>query len=75
MRKERSMRWQAAAVAMGLCALCGCGQKGALYLPDHAPQPVMSPPAIPAPQAQQPAPAPDTTTRKAPREPDPATAR
>jgi predicted small lipoprotein YifL len=82
-REEQTMRWPAAAAAaLILCALCGCGQKGALYLPDHAPQPVSSPPALPAVPAEVPpapssdsAPAPDTTTRKAPRDPDSATAR
>ena len=69
------MRWQAAAAAaLSLCTLCGCGQKGALYLPDRGPQPVLSPPAVPAVPSSESAPAPDTTTRKAPREPDPARA-
>jgi len=71
-RKQRPMRWRAAAAAaLGMCTLCGCGQKGALYLPDHTPQPVISPPA----PSSGSAPAPDTTTRKAPRDPDPSTAR
>jgi predicted small lipoprotein YifL len=52
----------------GLCALCGCGQKGALYLPDHAPQPVLSAPveAPPAVPAAAPATAPAATPDSAP---------
>ena len=85
---KRRMNLRFAAVATcGLLALCACGQKGALYLPDHAPQLVLPAPAA-APAAAAPAAAdaatspdaaataPDTTaTRKAPRDPDPATAR
>jgi predicted small lipoprotein YifL len=59
-------------VVCAACALCACGQKGALYLPDHAPQPVIAPPAAPADAATAPG---TTTTRKVPRDPDPATAR
>jgi 2-oxoglutarate dehydrogenase E2 component (dihydrolipoamide succinyltransferase) len=95
MRNRRMELRLAAVAAWGLCVLCGCGQKGALFLPDHAPQPVLSAPAAaptapatPAAPATAPAPAaeaatapdatttPDTpTTRKAPRDPDPTTAR
>jgi predicted small lipoprotein YifL len=91
-RNDRRMSWRAAAVAaLSLCALCACGQKGALFLPDRGPQPVISPPAAtgtdatPIPNATpipEAAPTPGTeatsetpTTRKAPRDPDPATAR
>jgi predicted small lipoprotein YifL len=61
-----------ALVLPGACAclllgLAGCGQKSPLYLPDSRPQ------AVPAPPAAAPADAP--ATRKAPRTPDPATAR
>jgi len=59
-----------------LLALAGCGQKGPLYLPDHKPEAV---PAVPGSAAPAPAatdvPAETPTTRKAPRAPDPATAR
>ena len=82
---KRRMNLRFAAVATcGLLALCACGQKGALYLPDHAPQlvlpaPAAAPAAAAADAATSPdaaATAPDTTaTRKAPRDPDPATAR
>jgi predicted small lipoprotein YifL len=49
----------------------GCGQKGALYLPDPAPQ------SVPTTTAQPPTATPaaadeDTTKRKLPRPPDPA---
>lgn len=68
----------ATAAALCLCALCGCGQKGALYLPDHTPRVVVpaNAPPPPAPADANAAPATDgTTTRKAPRDPDPANAR
>ena len=53
----------------------GCGQKGALYLPDPAPQGVPAPPGSAAPPAPA-APADDEgTRRKTPTTPDPATAR
>jgi putative lipoprotein len=53
----------------------GCGQKGALYLPDPAPQAVPAPPGGAAPPAPA-APADDEATRrKTPTTPDPATAR
>jgi len=59
-----------------LLALAGCGQKGPLYLPDHKPEAVPAVPgsAAPAPAAPD-APAETPTTRKAPRTPEPATAR
>ncbi len=57
---------QAAVAAVGLCVLGGCGQKGALYLPDAAPQAVKTNPATPAPSE-----APER--RKTPATPDPAT--
>ena len=56
-------RKAATAIALGVLALAGagCGQKGALYLPDRQPQPVPAAPAAPAspatPAAQA---APDT---------------
>jgi len=72
----------AAVAAFSLGALCGCGQKGALYLPDHNPKQAVPAstatptPAPPAPADANAAPAADgTTTRKAPRDPDPSTAR
>jgi predicted small lipoprotein YifL len=86
--RKNQMPWRSAAFAVVcLCVLCACGQKGALYLPDRGPQPVISPPAAPpAVPAEVPvapgatgadgASTTDTpTTRKAPRDPDPATAR
>lgn len=59
-----------------MVALAGCGQKGALYLPDHKPAAVPAVPgsAAPAPAAPE-APADDPAARKAPRTPDPAAAR
>ncbi|HVO00105.1 MAG TPA: lipoprotein [Steroidobacteraceae bacterium] len=81
---DRSTSWRlaptAAAAALCACALCACGQKGALYLPDHNPKQAVpasaAVPAPPAPPDANAAPATDgTTTRKAPRDPDPATAR
>jgi len=59
-------RLRIAAVALGLSPLWGCGQKGALYLPDRAPQSVKAPAATPAP-------AEDPARRKTPTTPDPAT--
>ncbi len=59
--------------ASTLLALAGCGQKGPLYLPDHKPEAV---PGSAAPASAAPdTPAETPTTRKAPRTPDPATAR
>ena len=66
--------WRLPAAIAAWCAMLGvggCGQKGALYLPDPVPQ------AVPAPAAVPPAtPTPDdeATRRKTPRIPDPATA-
>ena len=55
-----------------LLAVNGCGQKGALYLPDAAPQTV---PAATVVTPATPAAADDSDTRrKIPRTPDPATA-
>jgi predicted small lipoprotein YifL len=53
-------RKAATAIALGVLALAssGCGQKGALYLPDRQPQAVPGAPAAPA-SAAAPA-APDT---------------
>lgn len=76
----------ALAAALGLFALCACGQKGALYLPDRTPKVIVPANAAPTPADTKPAdtkPADATTspadsgatTRKAPRDPDPATAR
>jgi predicted small lipoprotein YifL len=36
--------------ALALCALCACGQKGPLYLPDHKPVAVTAPPGSTAPE-------------------------
>ena len=48
----------ATAIALALLALAcaGCGQKGALYLPDRSPQAVPATPATPATPDSQPAP-------------------
>ena len=78
--QHRRLAAAAAAAALCACALCGCGQKGALYLPDHDPKQAVpasaAVPAPPAPPDANAAPAKDsTTTRKAPRDPDPSTAR
>ena len=66
----------AALVACTLLGLCGCGQKGALYLPDPAPQAVPAATAAPPPTAAAPAAAKsaeeEATRGKAPRLPDPA---
>jgi predicted small lipoprotein YifL len=59
-------RLRIAAVALGLVPLLGCGQKGALYLPDRTPEAVKPPPAASAP-------AEDPARRKTPTPPDPAT--
>jgi len=79
-RTETSVRRAiavAATLSLALCVL-GCGQKGALYLPDPAPQAVpAAAPAAPAAQAAPAAPAtgdepkPDPAQRKttAPAEP------
>jgi diaminopimelate decarboxylase len=56
-----------------LLALAGCGQKGPLYLPDHKPEAVPGA-AAPAP-ATPGSPTENPAARKAPRTPDPATAR
>jgi len=70
--------------AARLCALLGallmsggCGQKGALYLPDRAPQAVPAPSGGATPDATPPAtPAGDQAARrKTPSTPDPATTR
>lgn len=56
--------------AAGLCLLVassGCGQKGALYLPDSKPQAVTTAPAAPAADES-------AARRKAPHPPEPATA-
>jgi hypothetical protein len=56
----------------------GCGQKGALYLPDPAPQAVPAPPAGTTPTAPAAPAAPtddEATRRKTPTTPDPASAR
>ena len=49
-----------------LLAFSGCGQKGALYLPDPAPQAVSPPPTAPAADEA-------SGRRKGPHPPDPAT--
>ena len=80
--RSQHRRLAAAAAAAALCAfaLSGCGQKGALFLPDHNPKQAVpasaAVPAPPAPPDANAAPATDsTTTRKAPHDPDPSTAR
>ncbi|HUJ52485.1 MAG TPA: lipoprotein [Steroidobacteraceae bacterium] len=42
--------WLASAALLAL--LAGCGQKGALYLPDKKPAPVTAPATAPPPAAQ-----------------------
>jgi predicted small lipoprotein YifL len=72
-----------AALAMWIVwGASGCGQKGALYLPDRAPQTVPAPATAPAANAAPAASAPPAAavpedqakTRKTPRIPDPVTA-
>lgn len=46
---------QAAAIMFILSCLTGCGQKGALYLPDNPKSPVVSPASQPTPASRQPA--------------------
>jgi predicted small lipoprotein YifL len=44
-------------IVLVLCALCGCGQKGPLYLPDHKPAAVTAPtpgPTTPGPSGTAP---------------------
>lgn len=48
MKKQRMDLRRSIVALVSACALCACGQKGALYLPDHTPQPVIAPPAAPA---------------------------
>jgi predicted small lipoprotein YifL len=55
-----------AVAGLGLWASSGCGQKGALYLPDAPPQAVTTP-------AQTPPSDPASARRKTPPAPDPAT--
>jgi predicted small lipoprotein YifL len=77
MKLRRGLRTQPLMLGASLLlALAGCGQKGPLYLPDSRPQAVPAVPgsATPAPAAPD-APAEAPATRKAPRTPDPATAR
>ena len=66
----------ASLVACALLGLGGCGQNGALYLPDPVPQAVPAAPAAAAPATVAPtavAPTAEEPTRgKAPRLPDPA---
>ena len=75
---SRPIRWFAAALVM--CS-AGCGQKGALYLPDASPQAVKTAPATPAaptPAATVPAATPpveDPARRKTPTDPEPPTTR
>ena len=75
----RPVRLTVVVFAAGALLACGgCGQKGALYLPDPAPQAVPQTPAGPetpaAPAAATPQPADAATRGKAPRLPDPAKA-
>ncbi len=73
---SRPLRWLPMLI---LCSACGCGQKGALYLPDASPQAVKTAPATPgapAPAATVPpatAPADDPARRKTPTDPEPPT--
>jgi predicted small lipoprotein YifL len=67
-----------AALLGALLISAGCGQKGALYLPDPAPQAVPAPPARATPDAPATPAAPtddEATRRKTPTTPDPASAR
>jgi predicted small lipoprotein YifL len=62
------------ATALILLLASGCGQKGALYLPDAKPPPVAAGPATTAAPAASATPADDESSRrKAPATPDPAT--
>ena len=58
-------------VACALLGLGGCGQKGALYLPDPVPQAVPATASAPAPATVPPT-AEEATRGKATRLPDPA---
>ena len=63
------------ATALILLLASGCGQKGALYLPDAKPPPVAAGPATTVAPAHSATPAADESSRrKAPATPDPATA-
>ena len=63
------------ATALLVLLASGCGQKGALYLPDAKPSPVTASPATTATPAPPATPATDESSRrKAPPTPDPATA-
>jgi predicted small lipoprotein YifL len=62
-----SRRLRLATAALVLASIGGCGQKGALYLPDATPQAVKTTPAAPTPD-QAPA------RRTTPTDPEPATA-
>lgn len=68
----RPVRLSIVLLAAGALLACGgCGQKGALYLPDPAPQAMPQTPAVPETPAA-PDPAGEATRGKAPRLPDPA---
>ncbi|HKC16012.1 MAG TPA: lipoprotein [Steroidobacteraceae bacterium] len=72
------MSGRRAALLGALLISAGCGQKGALYLPDPAPQAVPAPPARATPDAPATPAAPtddEATRRKTPTTPDPASAR
>jgi predicted small lipoprotein YifL len=65
-----------AATALILLLATGCGQKGALYLPDAKPSPVAAGPATTTAPANSATPAADESSRRkapAPATPDPAT--
>jgi len=56
--RDRARRgWLLLGVAAAGAALCGCGQRGALYLPDRNARVVTRPAAASAPDAESSAPA------------------
>jgi predicted small lipoprotein YifL len=76
MRMRMTANWALLLATSGMLALCGCGQKGPLYLPDRNPSVVgggVAPPAqsrlaVPAP-APQPQSAPERTIPGSPARP------
>lgn len=50
----RFMMWMLGCVLLGNAALCGCGKKGPLYLPDEANVPKQGGSQTPSPAASKP---------------------
>ena len=72
--RTRLRRPLATAMWCALLGVGGCGQKGALYLPDRTPEAVpATPAATTVPATRTPADE-EATRRKIPQTPDPATA-